>query len=220
MGHPSMDSRYGAVVLCGGRSSRMGQDKASLPFGGETLLTRVVRIVSKVVPDHNIVVVADVDQKLPSLPSRVQVIGNGDGPLPALIAGLGQLPEFVEAAFVTACDAPLLKPAVIERLLRQWAALQAVATPPERRFIAVAPADGWRMHPLCAVYGSTCRVGLAATAAFAGNRSLRGALDSEPMHTLRVPLEELRAIDPELDSLVNCNTPEEYEWALRRGGGD
>ena len=38
-----------AIVLCGGRSRRMGRDKASLPFGTETLLERVVRIVSEVV---------------------------------------------------------------------------------------------------------------------------------------------------------------------------
>ena len=37
-----------AIVLCGGHSKRMGRDKASLPFGDESLLARVIGIVSKV----------------------------------------------------------------------------------------------------------------------------------------------------------------------------
>ena len=48
--------KVGGVILCGGRSSRMGRPKALLPFGEETLLTRMVRILSGVVDP--IVVVA------------------------------------------------------------------------------------------------------------------------------------------------------------------
>ncbi len=46
----------GGIVLCGGQSKRMGRPKAWLPFGGETMLERVVRLLSEVV--HPIVVVA------------------------------------------------------------------------------------------------------------------------------------------------------------------
>ena len=52
-----------AIVLCGGRSTRMGRDKGSLPFGGEILLARVVRIVRQAVDD--VVVVAREGQTLP-----------------------------------------------------------------------------------------------------------------------------------------------------------
>jgi molybdopterin-guanine dinucleotide biosynthesis protein A len=54
-----------AIVLCGGQSSRMGRDKASLPFGDETLLTRVIRLVSTVADD--VVVVARKDQPVPAV---------------------------------------------------------------------------------------------------------------------------------------------------------
>ncbi len=59
--------RRGALVLCGGRSTRMGRDKASLPFGEETMLERVVHRLE----DHvaEIVVVARPGQDLP--PSRL-----------------------------------------------------------------------------------------------------------------------------------------------------
>ena len=52
-----------AIVLCGGRSTRMGRDKSALAFGGETLLARVVRLVSQAADD--VVLVAREGQALP-----------------------------------------------------------------------------------------------------------------------------------------------------------
>ena len=65
------DTNFGGIVLCGGHSRRMGRPKLSLPFGNETMLARVVRVLSEVVSP--IVVVAAVDQELPPLPSDVIV---------------------------------------------------------------------------------------------------------------------------------------------------
>ena len=45
----SMQMRRGAIILCGGKSSRMGRDKATLPFGPELMLQRVVRLIGEVV---------------------------------------------------------------------------------------------------------------------------------------------------------------------------
>ena len=55
----------GGVVLCGGRSSRMGRPKASLPFAGETMLARVVGVLGGVVSP--VVVVAASGQDVPQL---------------------------------------------------------------------------------------------------------------------------------------------------------
>jgi molybdenum cofactor guanylyltransferase len=63
----------GAIILCGGKSSRMGRDKATLPFGPEQMLARVVRLVSEVVEPAKIVVVAAPEQELPVLPAAVAV---------------------------------------------------------------------------------------------------------------------------------------------------
>ncbi len=61
----------GGIVLCGGRSTRMGSPKALLPFGSETMLQRVVRLLGSVVSP--IVVVAAPDQQLPPLPQGIVI---------------------------------------------------------------------------------------------------------------------------------------------------
>src|SRR5947207_12117554 len=108
--------RVGGIVLCGGQSKRMGRPKAWLPFAGELLLPRVVRILGETVSP--IVVVAAVDQELPPLPADVQVVRDeekGRGPLQGLAAGLAALAGQADAAYASSCDVPLLKPAFISR---------------------------------------------------------------------------------------------------------
>src|SRR5881398_3639726 len=108
----------GAIVLCGGRSTRMGTSKALLPFGPETMLQRVVRILQDVVSP--IVAVAAVNQPLPTLPSDVIVTRDeeeGRGPLEGLRAGLKALPETVDSAYVTSCDVPLLVPDFVRLMI-------------------------------------------------------------------------------------------------------
>src|SRR5262245_54263717 len=70
------------IVLCGGQSKRMGRPKAWLPFAGELMLPRVVRLLGEVVAP--IVVVAAPDQAVPPLPAHVAVVrdeAKGRGPL-------------------------------------------------------------------------------------------------------------------------------------------
>src|SRR5262245_18679637 len=104
-------SRVGGVVLCGGRSSRMGQPKAWLPFAGEPLLARVVRLVGEAASP--VVVVAAAGQELPPLLADVEIVRDPEpdrGPLQGLAAGLAALRGRAAAAFVTSCDAPFLRP--------------------------------------------------------------------------------------------------------------
>src|SRR5687768_8310177 len=136
--------RKGALILCGGKSSRMGRDKATLPFGPELMLQRVVRVVSKAVPLQNIAVVAAPNQPLPPLPREVIVAHDREahrGPLQGLATGLQALGDRVDAAYATACDVPLLVPAFIERM---FALLSD--------FDVAVPVDGEFHHPLAAVY--------------------------------------------------------------------
>src|SRR6476660_3315417 len=105
------------IVLCGGRSSRMGRPKAWLPFGDEVLLQRVVRILSEVVSP--IVVVAAKEQELPTLPADILVARDEQeafGPLAGLAAGMAALRGKVAAAYASSCDVPLLKPEFVRHI--------------------------------------------------------------------------------------------------------
>src|SRR5437870_12318103 len=106
------------IVLCGGESMRMGRPKAWLPFAGELLLPRVVRVLSEVVSP--IVVGAAPERDLPTLPYDVTNVRDdekGRGPLQGLATGLAALQTRAAAVFVSSCDVPLLRPAVLRPLI-------------------------------------------------------------------------------------------------------
>src|SRR5690554_1051937 len=110
--------RLGAIILCGGRSRRMGRPKEWLSIGGEALLQRVVRLVST--RADLIIVSAAEGQSLPDLPRSVEVVRDPApdlGPLQGLSTGLDALDSRADWAFATAADAPLLRPKWIDRLL-------------------------------------------------------------------------------------------------------
>ena len=186
----------------------MGCDKATLPFGPELMLQRVVRILREVVSPA--VVVAAVGQELPALPHDALIARDerpARGPLEGLLAGLSKLaaerPE-VAAAFVTSCDVPLLSPAFVRAMLACLGNAD-IAVPVEEDF----------PHPLAAVYRTRLvpqiRELLAAD-------QLRPAFLFDRALTKRVNTDELRSVDPQLLSLMNCNRREDYEEALRLAG--
>ena len=191
----------GGIVLCGGRSSRMGSPKALLPFGDETMLQRVVRLLGSVVSP--LVVVAAPDQSLPDLPAAVSVTRDereGRGPLEGLRAGLKALPATVDAAYVTSCDVPLLVPAFALRMIDLIGDAD----------IAVMEIDGFP-HPLSAVYR---RSTLPHVEKLLAEDRLRPVFLFDAVKTRRVRPEEMISVDPQLLTLRNLNTREDYEQAL------
>src|SRR5262245_9277702 len=181
----------GGIVLCGGKSTRMGTSKALLPFGSETMLQRVVRLLSEIVPA--IVIVAAADQELPALPSHTVVTRDerdGRGPLEGLRAGLKALPPNVDRAYVTSCDVPLLVPAFARQMLDLSRGYD----------VAVMEIDGFT-HPLSAVYARTTR---APIEELLSNDRLRPAFLFDLVKTRRVRPDEITA-DPDLRTLRNLN---------------
>ena len=189
----------------------MGRDKAGLPFGDETLLQRVVRIVDGMAETAHTVVIAAAAQHLPLLPAEVQIVRderNDAGPLPAMVMGLNALADAVDLAIVVACDCPLVTPVAVRFLFDQLAAA------PSDQMASVPRVDG-RWHPLVAAYRVAAAVPLEQLAE-AGERSLQRALDQMNV----VPIDEaaLRQVDPALALLANCNTPADYQAALAAAG--
>jgi molybdopterin-guanine dinucleotide biosynthesis protein A len=195
----------GGVILCGGQSTRMGTDKALLDFGGETMLQRVVRLLGTAVSP--VVVVAAPDQSLPELPAEVIVTRDereGRGPLEGLRAGLKKLPRSIELAYVTSCDAPLLVPAFVRRLILLLG----------NHDIAVMETDGL-CHPLSAVYR---RQTLPQVEALLAQDRLRPVFLFESLNTRRVAPTEMTSADPDLLTLRNLNTRQDYLDALAIAG--
>ena len=199
--------KKGAIILCGGKSSRMGRDKATLPFGPELMLQRIIRLISEVVDPSGIVVVAAQDQLLPELPVKITVTRDEHpdrGPLEGLAAGLREIPRSLDAVYATSCDVPLLVPAFLVRmfdLLGDWD-------------IAV-PRDGQFHHPLAAIYRP--RV-LAAIQRLLDEDRLRPRFLFNEVRTVEIAVDTLRDVDPTLSTLMNLNHPEDYEAALVAAG--
>ena len=183
----------------------MGVPKLSLPFGTETMLERVVRILGEVVSP--IVVVAAPNQKLPPLPEEVLVARDEHeerGPMEGLAVGLSAFQSSVDAAYVSSCDVPLLKPKFVRRIV----------TALEHHDMAI-PRDEKFHHPLAAVY----RTRLVGTIrALIKDDLMRPYYLVEKCDARVIDVKELRDVDPNLDSLRNINTTEEYQAALRDVG--
>jgi molybdopterin-guanine dinucleotide biosynthesis protein A len=195
----------GGIVLCGGRSTRMGVPKATLPFGPETMLQRVVRLLGSVVSP--IVAVAAREQALPELPADLIITRDEReqrGPLEGLRAGLRALPDSVDIAYVTSCDVPLLVPAFVSRMIELLG----------DRDIAVMEIDGFA-HPLSAVYR---RSTLPHVEGLLAQEKLRPVFLFDAVRTRRVRPEEMVSADPQLYTLQNLNTPEDYQAALSEAG--
>ncbi|MEA2148201.1 MAG: molybdenum cofactor guanylyltransferase [Solirubrobacteraceae bacterium] len=202
-----------AIVLAGGRSTRMGRPKADLEWHGSTLLRRAAGIAGRAV-DGPVVVVRAPGQALPELAAGTEIAEDataGRGPLAGLAAGLQALGEGTEVVYVTGVDAPFLHPAFVRRVL-------ALLGP--RHDVALPHAHGFP-QPLAAAY----RVATVAPA-------LRALLAEDPQPGSRALLRRCRvaeldeatllgdpgvaALDPALDSLRNVNDPAAYEDARRR----
>jgi molybdopterin-guanine dinucleotide biosynthesis protein A len=124
----------------------------------------------------------------------------GRGPLEGLRAGLKALPSSVEAAYVTSCDVPLLVPGFVRHMIGLLG----------DDAIAVMEIDGFP-HPLSAVYR---RNTLTHVEALLAQDRLRPVFLFEAVRTRRVQPWEMAAVDPELLTLRNLNTRQDYLDAL------
>ncbi|TKK87819.1 molybdenum cofactor guanylyltransferase [Herbidospora galbida] len=199
------------IVLAGGRSTRMGQPKAWLEWHGSTLLYRAAAILARTV-DGPVVVVAAPGQELPPLPSNVSVVEDpveGLGPMQGLAVGLAAVADRAETAFVCSTDMPFLHPAFVRRVLRAL---------PEGTDVALPVARGFR-QPLAAGY-RTALAGLVRDLLAEGD--LRPGMLFKHCEVAQLDDErlladaELSRRDPELESVVNVNSPDDYAVARDR----
>lgn len=194
LGHRAMTG----AILAGGRSTRMGTNKALLPFDGVRIIDGLLRKLRPLFPE--VLVIANdrdayADVGVPVFPDRIPEKGSLGGIYTAVFHST--FPQ----TFCIACDMPLANPAVIA-YLRDRASGYDVVVP--------RTADGYQ--PLHAVYGKACLPHMEAMI-----RADRLKIDRLfPVVRVRtVEEEELRPLDPSLRGFINVNTREELETAAR-----
>jgi molybdenum cofactor guanylyltransferase len=188
-----------AIVLAGGRSSRMGQAKALLPFAGEPLIAHIVGSLKELFAE--IVVVVAPDQKIPALPvTLVRDEVAYQGPVSGIYHGLKAAKS--DVSFVGSCDVPFLNRTLISYLCSQI-----------RDHDVVVPYWEGRYQPLFAVYRKDVTSYLHAQLQ---RGELRPIFLFDKVRTRKIEEEEIRRFDPEGLSFLNMNTPEDYEAALQR----
>jgi len=197
------DQSLSVIVLAGGRSRRLGCDKALLPWRGSTLIEYLVAYVQELSDDVLVITGAERRyQELLNVPIFADEIGDA-GPLGGLYTGLKH--ARYSYSLVIACDMPLLSRAVIDTLKSNI----------EGAVWAVVPSIQNYRVPTFAVYYKDCLFIIEKLRA-QGRFSLQALLDSVPLKI--VSENELRAVDPTLRSFVNINTQADWESCMPLGG--
>ena len=188
-----------AFILAGGKSTRMGVDKAFVEYDGLTLLARALDLARSVMPDVRIV---GSHEKFASFAPVVEDVFRDRGPLGGIHAALRSSPT--ELNLMLAVDMPFVPAAFLQYLVQEARRVPAST-------VVVAREDG-RWQPLCGIY----RRGFAdaaETALLAGRNRIDLLFDAST--TRAIEGEELRRGGFSSTIFRNLNTPEELE-AQRR----
>ncbi len=189
------DDGLSAVLLAGGKSSRMGTNKALLTFpDGMTVIERITATVRELCSEILLITNTPEDYRFLGLPMHRDAIP-GASSLGGIYTGL--LHATNRRALVLSCDLPLLKAAV----LRHLASLPF-------DYDLLVPFIHGRQQPLHAIYASTCLEAIRRQIE-AGDLKIIRLLDS--LRGLVVDEHDLAPLDPRLTSFRNINTPE--DWA-------
>jgi molybdopterin-guanine dinucleotide biosynthesis protein A len=197
-----------AVIIAGGKSRRMGQDKALLRLpDGRTALETTTRLAMQVAVEVYLALDTPTHAEhlrriVNRLPAVVFDPDAGEGPLVALAGALRR--THASALLLLAVDMPLLTPPLLRYLVARAAGYDA----------AVFTLDG-EAQPLPGWYSATIVPELEALVA-AGERRLRAVLHAPAIRALQIQEVEFRAYDPEGLAFGRANTPQEWEALCAR----
>jgi molybdopterin-guanine dinucleotide biosynthesis protein A len=196
-----------AFILCGGASSRMGQPKGLLKFGGEPLILRIAALVESLVSGVTVIgppepyanlglhVTADADLGI------VEEKGTTAGPLRGIASAL--ISTRTDWNFILACDLPYLTTEWLG-----WMLARAMAS----RQQIVMPRTARGLEPLAAVYRRECAEPIAA----ALRRGVRKVSDALEQFRIDFVSEgDWAHVDPTGRVLYNMNAPADYQEAQR-----
>lgn len=192
-----MKSEISVGILAGGKSSRMGYNKAYLPIGNESFLEHTVRICSGY---EDLWISVDDPERYPDLPYPFAVDEKRDyGP----VEGIYQLLHHVKNSYcmILATDMPLLEPSLLQ-------AMEQRLTGAEDCLILTS--EG-RIHPLCGIYKKTLLSRLEE-------------MRKMDIHKIRLLFDYVKTVYVDLEDLGfskkyidNINTQQEYKTLRERG---
>lgn len=190
----SEPQQVSALILAGGRSSRMGTDKALLPWQGVPLLERVCQVAVQCC--SSVSVLTPWPQRYQSILSTpvtfIEEAAPQRGPLIALAQGLQSIPS--PWVLLLACDMPCLDVWILQDWMHQLWDL------PDSR-MAQVPYQQKRWEPLCGFYHRQCHPLLQAFIR-QGGCSFQSWLQ-------QIPVQKLEVNESIAKMLQNCNTPED-----------
>jgi molybdenum cofactor guanylyltransferase len=184
------------VILAGGQSRRMGQDKAFLPFGKGLLIERVIEVVQQVTADVILITNTPERYRRFGLPMFSDVIAEA-GSLGGIYTGL--VSAKTPYSLCLGCDMPFVKPTFLRFLCRTAAEADVVI-----------PRNAEDFQPLCAVYSQVCRDPIRHKIEV-GQLKITGFFDQVRVRVIDSDL--LTRYDPPDVMFFNANTPEEYAKA-------
>lgn len=189
------------VILAGGQSKRMGTAKCNLNIAGKTVLQHMLHTLRHLA-DTFVVVCASQENQPIGIKDVIWAYDSvgEQGPLRGLEAGFKALPSHIRQVLVLSCDAPLVRPDLLVRLMGDFVGTQSL----------VPEIEGFP-QPLVAIY-ATDILPIISEMLESGERSLRALLDQ--IDTKWISEDVVRQVDPMLLSFESMNTLEDYHRVL------
>ncbi len=188
-----------AAILAGGKSSRMGRDKALIELNSEPLVRRTSRVLETIF--ERVVVVSNSQEvaRAGQL-ARIADAHHSKGPLAGIQAALR---HFNEATFIAACDLPFLNADFIRFQSELW----------RDELDALVPEGANGIEPLHAIWSPSCLPAIEEALGFERPPSLRRVLGDLKMET--IAREEVRRFDATFGLFENWNSPDDVRLDLR-----
>lgn len=191
--------QFSAVILAGGKSSRMGRDKALIEIQGRSLLEKIC-LLARQCTDEVYIITPWVEKYQKIIPENCHIIqeiispeaSNPHGPLIGFAQALTHLDT--DWVLLLACDLPHLTASEIQKWSRDLE-----TTPPDAIALLPKSPQGW--EPLCGFYRRSCSPSLNQYIN-RGGRSFQKWLENSIVKELTVSDRRL---------LFNCNTPADLE---------
>ncbi len=187
-----MQDNFTGIILSGGKSTRMGENKAFIKIEGIPIIQRIHTLFEKLFKE--IIIVTDQIERFSNINGKIYAdLFPNKGVLGGIYTGLF-FANF-QYAFCAACDMPFLKESVIKFLMKEIEDYEVIV--PKTK-------DG--LQPLHAIYSKNCLEPIKKII----NQNKYKILDLYPMVRVKIIMEkEFSNLDPINESFININTPED-----------